>query len=104
MKEADILHVTLSEARPSSCILAQGGIEIHFPKEDPIIGGLPTHVDEDKGNSAVISRVDIAPHAEGGGALAPNRGILAYLQGSPHDIIHGGLRTISKQHDWATLQ
>ena len=79
MKEADILHVTLSEARPSSCTLAQGGIEIPFPKEDPIIGGFANHVEEAKGNNAVISRVNLTPHAEEGGALAPTRGILAAL-------------------------
>ena len=44
MKEADILHDTLLEARPSSCILVQGGKEIPFPRKDPITGGFPTHV------------------------------------------------------------
>ena len=44
IKEADILRYTLLEIRHSSCIVAQGGKEIPFPKEDPIIGGLPTHV------------------------------------------------------------
>ena len=82
IKEADILHDTLLEERPSSCILAQGDKEIPFPKEDPIIGGFPTHVEEAKGNNAVIYRVDLAPHAEEGGALSPNRGILASMQGS----------------------
>ena len=74
---------TLLEARPSSCVLAQGGKEIPFPKEDPIIGGFPNHVEEAKGNNAVIYRVDLAPHAEEGGALAPTRGILEPLQGIP---------------------
>ena len=92
------------EARPSSCILAQGGKEILFPKEDPIIGGIPTHIEEDEGNNAVISRFDLVPHAEGKGKLAPTRGILAALQGSPQDLIHGGPSTISEQHDCATLQ
>ena len=94
MKEADILHDNLLEERPSSCILAQGCKEIPFPKEDPIIGGLPTHVEKAEGNSVFISRVDLVPHVEGRGALAPTRGILAALQGSPQDLIHGGPRTI----------
>ena len=64
MKEADILHDNLLEARPSSCILAQGGKEIPFPKEDPIIKGLPTHVEEAKGNNTVIFGVDLAPYVE----------------------------------------
>ena len=76
------MHDTLLEARPSSFILEQGGKEIPFPKEDSIIGGLPTHVEEAEGNNVVISKVDLAPHAEGGGALAPTRGVLASLQGS----------------------
>ena len=74
-----------------------------FPKEDPIIGGLPTHVEEAEGNNTVTSRFDIAPHVEGGGALAPTRGIISSLQGSPQDIIHGGPSTISEQHDCAAL-
>ena len=76
------MHDTLLEARSSFCILAQGDKEIPFPKEDQIIGGLPTHVEEAKGKNTVISRVDLAPQAEEGGALAPTRGILASLQGS----------------------
>ena len=83
IKEVNILHDTLLEERSSSCILAQGDKEIPFPKEDPIIGGLPNHVEEAKGNNDVIYRVDLAPHAEEGGALTPTRGILAYLQGIP---------------------
>ena len=81
MKEVDILHDALVEARSS--FLAQRGKEIPFPKEDPTIGGLPNHVEEDEGNNAVISGVDIVAHAEEGGALDPTRGILADLQGSP---------------------
>ena len=104
MKEADILHDTFLEARPSSFILAQGGKEIPFPKEDPIIGGLPTHIEEAKGNIVVISRVDLAPHADGGGALAPTRGVLSSLQGNPQDLIHGGPSTISEQHDCVALK
>ena len=80
MKEADILHDYYLEARSS--FLAQRGKEISFSKEDLIIGGLPTHIEEVEGNSSIISRVDLAPHAEEGGALAPTRGILAALQGS----------------------
>ena len=83
------MHDNLSEARPSSCILAQGGKEIPFPKKDPIIGGFPIHVDEAKGNSAVRSGVDLAPHVEEGGALAPTRGILVSLQGIPQDLMCG---------------
>ena len=82
--------------------MAQGGKEILFPKEDPIIGGFPTHK-EAEGNSAGISRVNLVPHAEEGGALALTRGILAALQGSPQDLIHGGPSTINEQHDCATL-
>ena len=77
------MHYNFLEARNSSCILAQDGKEIPFPKEDPIIGGLPIHVEETKGNIAGRSGVDLAPHAEGGGALAPTRGIIVSLQGSP---------------------
>ena len=47
-----------------------------------MIGGFPNHVEEAKGNNVVISRVDLATHAEEGGALAPTRGILASLQGN----------------------
>ena len=83
--------------------MAQRGKEIPFPKEDPTIGGLPTHVEEAEGNSIVISRVDIVPHVEGGGALTPTRGTLATLQGSPQDLIHGGPSTIIEKHYCATL-
>ena len=98
------MHYNFLEVIPSSCILAQGGKEIPFPKEDPIVGGFPTHVEEAKGNNAIISRVDIAPHADEGGAIAPTRGVLASLQRSPQDLIHGGPSTISKQHGCAALQ
>ena len=84
--------------------MAQGGKEIPFPKEDPIIGGFSTHVEEAKGSSAIISRFDLAPHVEEGGALAPTRGILASLQGISQDLIHRGPSTISEQHDCAALQ
>ena len=104
MKEDDILHDNLLKVRPSSCILAQGGIQIPFPKEDSIIGGLPNYVEEVEGSNAVIYRVDLAPHVEGGGDLAPTRGILTTFQGSPQDLIHGGPCTISQQHDYAALQ
>ena len=90
------MHDTLLEARPSSCILVQGGKQIPFSKEDLIIGGFPIHVEEAKGNNAVIYRVDLAPNAEEGGALAPTRRILASLQGSPWDLIHGGPGTIKE--------
>ena len=87
-----------------SSFLAQGGKDISFSKEDLIIGGLPTHIEETKGNNVVTSRVDPTPHAEEGGALAPTRGVLAYLQGIPQDLIHGGPSTISEQHDCAAWQ
>ena len=78
MKEANILHDAYLEA--ISSFLAQGGKGISFSKEDPIIGELPNHVE---GNNAINSRVDLVPHAEEGGALAPTRGILRSLQGGP---------------------
>ena len=96
------MHDALLEARSS--FLAQKGKEIPFPKEDPIIGGFPTHIEKAEGNNAVISRVDLAPHAKGGGALAPTRGILASWQGGPQDLIHGGPSTINEQHDCVALQ
>ena len=98
------MHDALLEARSSSCILAQGGKEISFSKEALMIGGLPTHVEEAERNNAIIYRVDLAPHAEEGGALSPTRGILAYFQGIPQDLIHGGPSTISEQHDCVALQ
>ena len=64
IEEVDILHYTLLEAIPSSCIMAQEGMEIAFPKEDPIIGGLPMRVEEAKHNNTDRSGVDLAPHAE----------------------------------------
>ena len=75
-----------------------------FSKKDPIIGGLPTHVEEAKGNSTGSSRVDLVPHAEEGGAPGPTRGILASWQGGPQDLIHGGPSTINEQHDCVALQ
>ena len=65
---------------------------------------MPNHVEEAGGNSIVISRVYLAPHAKGEGALAPTRGILAALQGSPQDLIHRGPSTINDQHDFVALQ
>ena len=58
------MHHTLLEERPLSYILEQEGMEIPFSKEDPIIGRLPIHIDEDEGNITVMSRVYLAPHAE----------------------------------------
>ena len=81
MEEADILHNALLESRSS--FLAQRGKEIPFSKEDQIIGGLPTHVEGDEGNNAVIYRVDIAPHVEVAGSLALTTRILEYFQGGP---------------------
>ena len=92
------MHDSYLEARSS--FLAQGGKGISFSKEDPIIGELPNHVE---GNSAINSRVDLVPHAEEEGALAPTRGILASWQGGPQDLIHGGPSTINEQHDCVAL-
>ena len=73
------MHHTLLEARNLSHIPEQEGMEILFSKKDPILGGFPVHIDEDEGNSDVMSRVYLAPHAEEEGDLAPNRGILLTL-------------------------
>ena len=54
-----------------------------------IIGGLPIYVEGVEGNSAVLSRDYLVPHAEEGGALAPRIRTLASLQGSPQDLMHG---------------
>ena len=59
-----------------------------------IIGGLPIYVEEAEGNNAVPSRDYLVPHVEEGGALAPGRGILASLQGSPQDLMYGDQGTI----------
>ena len=83
IEEADILHHILLEARPISPIIEQECMEIYFSKEDPILGRLPIHIDEDVGNNAVMSRVYLEPHAEEEGALAPTRGIIVSLQGIP---------------------
>ena len=73
------LHHTLREERFSSHTFEQRSMDISFSKKDPIIREFPTHVSEIKRNNVVRSGVDLAPHAEEGGALAPNRGILASL-------------------------
>ena len=103
IEEADDLHDTSLEARPSSCILAQGGMEISLPRGDLNFEKFPTSDNEGKGNCVVMHRVDLAPHAEEEGALAPIDGILALLQGSPQDLKHGGPSTINEQHDCAAL-
>ena len=77
------LHHTFSKKKPSSHTFEQESMEISFSRRDPIIGELPLHVPEIEGNSVVMSRDYLVPHAEEGGALAPNRGMLASLQGSP---------------------
>jgi len=59
-----------------------------------IIGGLPIYVEEAEGNNAVPFRDYLVPHVEEGGTLAPGRGILASLQGSPQDLMYGGQGTI----------
>ena len=58
-------------------------MEISFSQEDPIIGGLPIHIDEDEDNNAVTSRAHLVPHAEEGEAHAPTGGILVSLQEFP---------------------
>ena len=73
------MHGAYLEARPSSCILAQGVMEVSLSREDLILEEFPTYVDEEKGNSAANHRADLVPHVEGGGAHAPIRGILASL-------------------------
>ena len=64
MREVDILHHTLLEARPLSHTPKQEGMEISLLKEDPIIRRLPMHTDEDEGNNVVTSRAHLVPHAE----------------------------------------
>ena len=98
MEEADILHHTLLEAIPLSHIPTQEDMEIHFPKEDPILGRLPIHIDEDEGNNAVMSRDYLVPHAEEGGVLAPTKGIIGSLQESPHDLTCGDQGTTHDLH------
>ena len=83
MGKAENLHHNLPGERFSSHILEQEIMEISFSKRDPIIGKFPTHVVEIEGNSIVSSRYYLVPHAEERGALAPSRGILSSLQGSP---------------------
>ena len=98
MEEADILHHTLLEERPLSHVLEQGGMEIPFSKQDPIIGGLPIHVVEVEGNNVVTYRDYLVLHAEEGGALAPTRWVLVSLQGIPQDIFCGDQGTTYDQH------
>ena len=83
MGGVDILHYTLSEARPPVHILGQEGMGISFSQEDPTIEMLPIHIEEDEGNSVVTSRAHPVPHAEGGGAHALTGGILVSLQEVP---------------------
>ena len=92
------MHHTLLEVRPISYFLKQEGMDIHFSKEDPVIGRFPIHIDEEEGNNTVMSRVYLAPHAEEEGALAPTRGILASLQGIPQDLICGDQGTTHDLH------
>ena len=72
-------HHTLSEERFSSHTFEQRSMEISFSKRDPINGRLPIHVAEIERNNAFMSRGYLVPHAEEGGALSPNRGMLASL-------------------------
>ena len=83
MGEADILQDTLLEARPLSHIPKQEGMAISFSQENPIIGGLPIHIDGGEGNNAVTSRAHLVPHAEEGGAHAPIGGVRVSLQEVP---------------------
>ena len=62
---------------------------VSFSKRDKIIGRFPNNFAKIEGNNAIRSGVDLAPHAEKGGSLAPNRGMLASLQGSPQDLMCG---------------
>ena len=48
-----------------------------------IVGGLPIYVEEAEANNAMPPRDYLVPHVEEGGALAPGRGIISSLQGSP---------------------
>ena len=97
------MHHTLLEERPLSHIPEKNGMEIPFSKEDPILGRFPIHVDEEEGNNADRSRVDLAPHAEVCGAHAPTRGVLVPLQIIPQDLICGDQVTTHDQHvPWLT--
>ena len=73
-------------------------MEISFSNRDPIIGRFPIHVAEVEGNSVVSSRDYLVPHAKEGGSLAPSRGILASLQGSPQDLMCGDQGTTHVLH------
>ena len=50
------------EGRLSSHAFEQEGMEVSFPKENPTIGGFPTHEEEVEGNSVGISRYYLVPH------------------------------------------
>ena len=80
MTGAEVLHHTLMEAKPLVHILEQEGMGITFSQRDPIVEMLPTHIDEEEGNSVVTSRAHPMPHVEGGGAHARTGGILVSLQ------------------------
>ena len=86
---AHILHDTLLESRPISHIPKQEGMEISFSQEDPIIGWLTIHIEEDDGNIVVTSRAHLVPHAEERGAHDPTRGFLVTLQEVPQDLTCG---------------
>ena len=103
MRGSDVLHYTFPEEKFLVHILEQEGMGITFSQRDPIVEMLPTHIDEEGGNSAITSRAHPVPHAEGGGSHDPIGGILVLLQEVPQDLIHGGPSTISEQHDCATL-
>ena len=104
MEETDILQHILLDAKPLSHIPKQEGMGISFSREDPIVEMLPTHIDGVEGNIVVTYRAHPLPHAEGGGAHAPTRGILVFLQEVPQDLIHGCPRKISEQPDYPALQ
>ena len=55
-------------------------------------------VEDVEGNNAVRYGFDLAPHAEEGGALSPNIGMLASLQGSPQDLMCGDQGTTHVLH------
>ena len=71
MRGADVLHYTLSEAKPLVHILEQEGMGITFSQRDPIVEMLPIYIDEEEGNNTVTSRAHPVPCAEEGGPHAP---------------------------------
>ena len=77
---------------------------VSFSQRDQVVGRLPTHITEEEGNSAIISRAHPVPHAEEGGSHSPTGGILVPFPEFPQDLIHRGPSTTGEQHDCAALQ